>query len=213
MFGFDSPLSRGGATFDDYDEYVPEHLPEPGPFLDGHPVLTGDEHVAFHRVTRAVFEERGVYDVTFDYNLARLNLDRRHENAGFRYAEESDRDDDRAVLRAEFTPTTAFCPQTTTLTEGAFRAWNGLDDRHEYDLVRVRADPSHHDSESVNERLRELEAVFVASGDTESDHDSVSEQAGDTESDHDSVSEHAGDPASDGTEIGSSGRSDTTAPL
>jgi hypothetical protein len=197
MFGFGSPLGGDDAAFDDYDEYVPEHLPEPGPFLDGHPVLTGDDHAAFHRVTREVFEERGVYDMTFNYNLARLSLDRRHENAGFRYAEETDCGDDEAVLRAEFTPTTSFCPQTTTLTKGAFRAWNGLDDRHEYDLVRVRTDPSHHDSKSVNDRLRELESAFVESGGVGGDHDGVSERTR--------------GPSGDGPEVGSSAESETPA--
>ncbi|ELZ61003.1 hypothetical protein C467_01973 [Halorubrum hochstenium ATCC 700873] len=90
-----------------------------------------------------------VYDMTFDCNLARLNLDTRHEDAGFRYAVERGDAPDTAdavaaedaavgadrVLRAESTPTTAFCPQTHTLTVGAFRAWNGLADRHEYDLA------------------------------------------------------------------------------
>jgi len=91
--------------------------------------------------------------MTFNYNLARLNLDTRHTSAGYRYADERDdaidavesEDIDR-VLRAEFTPTTPFCPQTHTLTIGSFRAWNGLADRHEYDLVRVRAAPMHHQS-------------------------------------------------------------------
>lgn len=87
--------------------------------------------------------------MTFDCNLARLNLDTRHEDAGFRYAVERGDAPDTAdavaaedaavgadrVLRAESTPTTAFCPQTHTLTVGAFRAWNGLADRHEYDLA------------------------------------------------------------------------------
>ena len=63
-----------------------------------------------------------MYDVTFDYNLARLNLDTRHENAGYRYAEEAD---DPSVLRAEFTPTTPFCPQTHTLTVGSEHVQRG----------------------------------------------------------------------------------------
>jgi len=50
--------------------------------------------------------------MTFNYNLARLNLDTRHTSAGYRYADERDdaidavesEDIDR-VLRAEFTPT------------------------------------------------------------------------------------------------------------
>jgi len=68
------------------------------------------------------------------------------------------------VLRAEFTPTTAFRPQTRTLTVGAFRAWNGLADRHEYGLVRVRAAPMHDRSEAVNARLAEPEAASLETG-------------------------------------------------
>ena len=99
----------------------------------------------------------------FGYDLARLNLDRRHPDAGFRYAEEC-RADEPAVLRAEFTPTTPFCPQSLTLTKGAFRAWNGLSDRHEYDLVCVRIDGSHHESESINETLRTIEGNYRDTG-------------------------------------------------
>lgn len=187
MPGFPRPFASEDAadgTFDEYDEFRPDHLPEPGPFLDGADVLTGEDHVAFHRLTREIFEERGVYDATFGYNLARLNLDTRHPDAGWRYAlapdaESNDGDpgdspasDDSAipddpadagdsadpnVLLAEFTPTTEFCPQSDTLTVGAFRAWNGLDDRHEYDRVAVAVAPMHHQSVSINERLRNLE--------------------------------------------------------
>ena len=168
MFGFSTPSDRGngGEDFDDPDEFVPEHLPEPGPFLDGHEILAGEEHVAFHNLTEELFEERGVYDVTFGYNLARLNLDRRHPDAGYRYAEERGDAEERdsAVLRAEFTPTTPFCPQSTTLTVGSFRAWNGLADRHDYDLVRVRVAPMHHHSNEVNEELAELEDEFLETG-------------------------------------------------
>jgi len=99
--------------------------------------------------------------MTFNYNLARLNLDTRHSNAGYRYAE---RTDDPSVLRAEFTPTTPFCPQTHTLTIGSFRAWNGLSERHEYDLVRVRAAPMHHQSEAINEQLGEVEEAYIETG-------------------------------------------------
>ncbi|WP_232701929.1 hypothetical protein [Halobacterium wangiae] len=163
MAGFPSPFGDSDdGLFDDYDEFVPDHLPAVGQFLDGHDVLTGADHLAFHRVTRDLFEERKVYDMTFNYNLARLNLDTRHRNAGYRYAEEAD---DPSVLRAEFTPTTPFCPQTHTLTKGSFRAWNGLADRHEYDLVRVRADGMHHQSEPINEELAELEAKYRETGD------------------------------------------------
>lgn len=164
MAGFPSPFGgdrNDGGLFDEYDEFVPEHLPEPGPFLDGNRVLTGDEHIAVHEITRTVFEERTVYDMTFDYNLARLNLDTRHENAGYRYAEETD---NSSVLRAEFTPTTPFCPQTHTLTIGSFRAWNGLAEHHGYDLVRVRTDPMHQQSDKINARLEALEAEYLETG-------------------------------------------------
>ncbi|WP_435183708.1 hypothetical protein [Halobellus sp. EA9] len=165
MVGIPSPFggSDGGADaahFDGYDAFVPEHNPEPGPFLDEAAVLDGDAHRAFHRLTREVFEERGVYDMTFGYNLARLNLDTRHPDAGFRYAVEDDGD----ALRAEFTPTTEFCPQSHTLAVGAFRAWNGCSERHEYDIVRVRVHPMHHEAESINEELRELEETYRAVG-------------------------------------------------
>lgn len=164
MTGFPLPFGGNrddGGLFDGYDEFVPEHLPDPGAFLEGHRVLAGEEHVRFHELTRELFEERSVYDVTFGYNLARLNLDTRHENAGYRYAEEGD---DPSVLRAEFTPTTPFCPQTHTLAVGSFRAWNGLSDRHDYDLVRVRAAPMHHRSDAINDRLEELEAEYLSTG-------------------------------------------------
>ncbi|WP_121823409.1 hypothetical protein [Halostella salina] len=170
MPGIPSPFSDdgddGGDTFDEYDEFVPDHLPEPGAFLDGHDVLAGDDHLAFHDITRELFEERGVYDMTFGYNLARLNLDSRHPSAGYRYAEEAadaagPAADGDTVLRAEFTPTTEFCPQSDTLARGSFRAWNGLADRHDYDLVRVRVDGMHHNSEEINEDMRKLEETFV----------------------------------------------------
>jgi len=154
-----SPFGGSAAEFDDAGAFVPEHLPDPGPFLDGCDVLTDERHVAFHGITQEVFEERTVYDMTFNYNLARLNRDTRHPNAGYRYAEESD-----TVLRAAFTPTTPFCPQTHTLTVGSFRAWNGLSERHGYDLVRVRADPSHHESEAINEMLTEMEETYRETG-------------------------------------------------
>lgn len=164
MAGFPAPFGGSGAEdelFDAYDEYVPAHLPRPGAFLEGHHVLETDDHVAFHETTRELFEERGVYDMTFNYNLARLNLDTRHPNAGYRYAEEAG---DRAVLRAEFTPTTPFCPQTHTLTIGSFRAWNGLADRHDYDLVRVRAARMHHQSGPINEQLEAAEEAYRRTG-------------------------------------------------
>lgn len=175
MGGFPSPFGSSGdaSLFESYDEFVPEQLPEPGPFLADHDVLNGQDHLAFHRLTRTLFEKRSVYDMTFNYNLARLNLDTRHSNAGYRYARErADGEDGVAVervLRAEFTPTTPFCPQTHTLTIGSFRAWNGLNDRHEYDLVRVRAAPMHHQSEAINAQLADLEQSFLDTGEIDVD--------------------------------------------
>lgn len=173
MPGFPSPFgSDDSELFDSYDEFRPDTIPSADQFLERHEVLAGIDHVAFHRLTRELFEERKVYDMTFNYNLARLNLDTRHPNAGYRYAEEqSDADDEIGggsidrVLRAEFTPTTPFCPQTQTLTIGSFRAWNGLSNRHEYDILRVRAAPMHHQSEAINEQLVELEEAYLETGD------------------------------------------------
>jgi hypothetical protein len=140
--------SSGEPDFDEYDEFVPANLPDPGPSLADHSVLEGEEHVGVHRMVRDVFEERGVYDTTFGYNLAKLNLDPRHPDAGFRYAIEGD-----GLLHAEFTPTTAFCPQGDVLTTAAYRALNGLSDRHDFERVAVHVDPSHQDSEAINEKL------------------------------------------------------------
>lgn len=161
MVDISLPFGDDGPAFDDIKAFVPEHLPEPDAFLDGHDVLSGDAHVGFHTGTRELFEARGVYDMTFDYNLARLNLDPRHPNAGYRYAEERA---EPTVLRAEFTSTTPFCPQTHTLTLGSFRAWNGLADRHGYDLVRVRSHPMHHESAAINAELAEVEAAYRETG-------------------------------------------------
>jgi hypothetical protein len=174
MLGSPSLFGTDEADFDDRDAFVPAHLPDPGPFLtgsagdddreaDGVVLLTGDAHVAVHEMTHEVFEERSVYDATFGYNLAKLNRDTRHPDAGFRYAEVSR--EGASVLRAEFTPTTEFCPQGDTLCVGAFRAWNGCRDRHEYPLVRVRAAPSHQRAGSINRRLRELELELEAAAD------------------------------------------------
>jgi len=162
-----NPFSSGRVAdddtdFDEPDAFVSEHVPEPGPFLEGHDVLEGEAHVAVHEIARDLFEERGVYDATFGYNLARLNLDQRHPDAGYRYAVDAD---DPSVLRAEFSPTTEFCPQAGALIKGSFRACNGLSDRHEYDLVSVRVRPTHHQSESLNESLEELEMRYRESGD------------------------------------------------
>jgi metal-sulfur cluster biosynthetic enzyme len=140
----------GDGGFDGYDEFVPEHLPDPGPALEGLDVLTEAEHVEVHATARDVFETRGVYDSTFGYNLAKLNLDRRHPDAGFRYGIDGD------VLYAEFTPTTPFCPQSSVLTTAAHRAWNGEADRHEFASVEIRVDPMHQRSEGINQQLAEL---------------------------------------------------------
>jgi len=162
MAGFPSPFgSDDDGLFDEYEEFAPGHIPDPNVFLEDHDVLTAEDHVVFHEITREAFEERKVYDMTFNYNLARLNLDTRHKAAGYRYAEETD---DHSVLRAEFTPTTPFCPQTHTLTKGSFRAWNELDGRHDYELVKVRADPMHHESNAINEELEELEEKYLETG-------------------------------------------------
>lgn len=167
MAGFVSPFgSTNDDHFDDYDEYIPAHLPEAGHFLQDHDILEGLDHVEFHRHTRELFEERTVYDMTFGYNLARLNLDTRHPDAGFRYAREID---DPVTLRAVFTPTTPFCPQANTLAIGSFRAWNGLADRHEYELVRVRIAPMHHQQTGINERLKTLESRFQDTGEITED--------------------------------------------
>jgi hypothetical protein len=166
-------LPFGSATeeFDDRGTFVPEHLPEPGPFLEdlgadgntdtdtaGDAVLTGEAHVDVHEWSREAFEVRGVYDATFGYNLARLNLDARHPDAGIRYARDGD------TLRAEFTPTTAFCPQAETLALAACRAWNDRGDGptvpappEGIDRVRVRVAPLHRDADAINDRLRALE--------------------------------------------------------
>ena len=153
------------SLFDPADAFTPEHLPEPGPFLAGHEILTDDAHVEFHQISNRVFERRGVYDMTFNYNLARLNRDTRHPNAGYRYAIDADND---AVLRAEFTPTTPFCPQTHTLTIGSFRAWNGERDEHQFELVKVRSAPMHHQSEAVNDQLVAIEREFERTNDVDS---------------------------------------------
>ncbi|WP_418284611.1 hypothetical protein [Halorubrum sp. DTA46] len=146
----------GGSEpdFDDSDAFVPEHVPTPGSFLSEHDVLTGEGHVAVHERAATAFEEHGVYDATFGYNLARLNHDPRHPDAGFRYAQERDAP---ATLRAEFTPTTAFCPQAEPLAVGALRALDA-EGVPGYDRVRVRVDPSLNGSEVVNDRLERLES-------------------------------------------------------
>jgi len=190
MVGVPSPFGGSDTAFDAYDEFVPGNVPPPGPFLDGHDVLEGRRHLAVHRLARALFEERGVYDMTFGYNLARLNVDPRHPDAGYRYAVEqsdpverpgtddavasdeaasSDGGQPSRVLRAEFTPTTAFCPQSDTLTKASFRAWNGLADRHEFDVVRVRVAPMHQRAVAINGELERLETAFRETGEVPGD--------------------------------------------
>ena len=147
--GLFSRSDSGGPEFDGYGEFVPSNIPEPGPGLTDHAVLEGEEHVEIHRTVRDIFEDRGVYDTTFGYNLAKLNLDPRHPDAGFRYAVEGDE-----VLHVEFTPTTAFCPQGEVLTTAASRALNDLTDRHGFEAVEVRIADLHQHSDAINEQLQ-----------------------------------------------------------
>jgi hypothetical protein len=156
------PFGSTADAFDDEGSFVPAHLPDPDPFLTDGPgeVLTDEAHVRVHDWSRDVFEARGVYDATFGYNLARLNDDTRHPDAGIRYARDGDE------LRAVFTPTTAFCPQAETLAVAAFRAWNGRADGAEtpappdgIDHVRVRVASLHRDHERIDARLRSLESA------------------------------------------------------
>jgi hypothetical protein len=88
-------------------------------------------------------------------------VEARHPDAGFRYARE---DDERAVLRASFAPTTEFCPQAETLALGSFRALNGLEERHEFDLVRVHVAPVHQHSRRLNAKLSRLADTYVETG-------------------------------------------------
>lgn len=168
MFGLGG---SGEDCFDEEGEYVPSNIPEPGPFLEEHTLLTDDAHVEMHDHARESFEEFGVYDATFGYNLARLNLDRRHPDAGLRYAR--DRDDER-VLRVEFTPTTPFCPQSESLTRGTFRALTRTRERSDYDVVRVRVHPMHHAADGINDSLERGEEQFAETGSLEAVPRSVS---------------------------------------
>ncbi|MFB6283324.1 MAG: hypothetical protein ABEK59_05230 [Halobacteria archaeon] len=131
------------------ERYEPEYLPEPSDVLEGYQVLTGEEHTGLHSVIRGIFEERKVYDMTFNYNLARLNLDTRHPRAGLRYAEK----DENTVL-IEFTPTTEFCPQAETLAKAVFVSTNDLSEKHGYELVEVRV-RNHEKSVAINRLLTE----------------------------------------------------------
>ncbi|WP_435064355.1 hypothetical protein [Halobaculum sp. EA56] len=151
---------RDGDRFDPPEAFVPESLPDPGPFLSAGDatVLTGEDHVSVRDTARELFGERGVRDATFGYVLTKLDRDRNHPDAGFRYARDGD------LLRVEFTPTTGFCPQGGALATAAFRAWNADPDAHEFDHVAVRVSPSYHASESVNERLAEAEETLRETG-------------------------------------------------
>lgn len=164
MNGIRSLIGDDEPAFTDPGVFDPETVPDPGEFLLGHDVLENRRHATFHRLTADRFEDRGVYDVTFGYNLAKLNRDTRHPDAGYRYAVDAE---DPSVLRAEFSPTTEFCPQTDTLTRGSFRAWNADTDRHGFDLVRVRVAASHQQSEAVNEALAEMEAQYRETGEVD----------------------------------------------
>lgn len=139
------------------DGYNEDIIPEAGPFLEGHGVLVGERHVSFHETTRKIFESRGVYDVTFGYNLADLNYDTRYPNAGYRYAEDGE------VLRAEFTPTTEFCPSAITLVVASFRAWNAGNGSHPYEEVRVRV-KDHAETEAINDVLEDAEKRYAGTG-------------------------------------------------
>jgi hypothetical protein len=91
-----------------------DRLPDPGPFLADVRLLAGDDHLAAQQLVREAFEERGVYDATFGYNLAALN---------------------------------------------------GLDDRHDYAVVRVRL-RNHQAADQVNDDLRERAGRYLESGTT-----------------------------------------------
>lgn len=164
MSGLFSQFTRNGDESDlytSYETYTPQYLPEPGKGLTGHNILTDEDHIEVHKQAQALFEERGVYDMTFGYNLAKLNLDTRHPDAGFRYALDAE---DKSILHAEFTPTTPFCPQSDTLTVGSFRAWNGLTDRHEFNVVSLSVAEMHHRSDNINAELQALETEFIETG-------------------------------------------------
>lgn len=158
MFG----LERSDEDiFDDQGEFVPHNIPDPGPFIEDHEVLDGRDHVDLHAHAREAFEQYGVYDATFGYNLARLNLDRRHPDAGLRYARDAD---DRWILSVEFTPTTPFCPQSESLTRGTFRALTATAERGDYETVRVRVHPMHNAAEAINEALERGEERYEETG-------------------------------------------------
>ncbi len=161
MNPFSSGRSTDGAdgegSFDDPGTFVSDHVPEPGDFLEGHDVLEGEDHVAFHDITRELFEERGVYDATFGYNLARLNLDRRHPEAGYRYT--VDTDDPTAQSER------SSAPRRSSVRR--LMARQGLVPR----LERPQ-------SESLNETLEPLELQYRELGDVPTDLDGQGSSTG-----------------------------------
>ncbi len=112
-----------------------------------------------------LFDERGVYDVTFGYNLARLNLDRRHPDAGFRYAEDRD---DPSVLLAEFTPTTRFARSRDAHRRRVPRVERAVGPPRLRPSPSPR-EPSHHQSASINDQLQELETRYRQTGELRTD--------------------------------------------
>jgi hypothetical protein len=92
MAGIPLPISGPGTGvssddgFETYDSFLTAEVPEPGPFVQCQEIFAGTEDAAFHRLSKRLFDDRGVYDVTFGYKLARLNLDPRHPGNGYRYA-------------------------------------------------------------------------------------------------------------------------------
>jgi hypothetical protein len=148
-----------GPPLDDVDAFVPQHLPDPGPALADADVLTGEAHLAVHATVRGVFEERGVEDLSIGYNLADLNRDRRHPDAGLRYGTAAGGD----RLWAELTPATAFCPGAHAVARGAFRALNAERERLDVERVRVRV-REHLRADAIDEGLAALDAAFRETG-------------------------------------------------
>lgn len=145
---------------DDWDEFRPEHLPDPGAHLADHEVLTGEAHLDLHRSVRDVFERRGVYDAAYGYNLARLNLDTRFPDGGLRYAvEEAPAADEPSGLRVAFTPTTAVCPETVSLAPAVLRALTAEAEDVGFESVRVRVTSRYQHADRLNSVLSDLERV------------------------------------------------------
>lgn len=161
---FDSLRGDPEDEFVDRDRFAPEFLPAPGPALADATVLTDDDHHAVHEAARAAFEDRGVYDATFGYNLAKLNRDRRHPDAGLRYGRPPD---DPSALVVEFTPTTPVCPQGETLGVGAARALRAELEASVASRVSVRV-TDHQRTDAINDRLAGMDgAVGTDPSDTE----------------------------------------------